>query len=306
MNARDFCFFSTPVMHVSTLAWGLTMALVVAGALLSGCGTFIGQPTSKPTQTPYGTPQPTATPSTQAPSVPAPSTTVSPQKPVPEAVEAPQPAKPAEALAEKPPAKTVSTAPKKVHHRPHKQEKAVTHAAPKPASVKAKPALAPAPKQVTLAPTTPTQPAPLMLTADKLPYTVGNWTLEQNWDNQHPGVCRLVSKHQKMDDGYDKTDIWTEILPDRIEVHTGSNIDLSYQGIGIQFDDSALVPVKGLVGKMGVDVPGHFSDQVAGAKNMVIHLGFWPTWPKTQLQQVQIPLEGAGVLMPSLLDCKKR
>lgn len=197
--------------------------------------------------------------------------------------------------------KSETEKPRVVRHKPRVKHKVVVHAAPKPKPVEthpAEPTVAPAPVK-------PEAAAPLMLTADKLPYTAGDWTLELNWDNQHPGECRLVSKHLTMNDGYDNTAVWADMRSDHMDIHTGSNIDLSYQGTGIQFDDAALVPVKGLVGETGVDVPGHFSDPMAHAKKLVIHLGFWPTWPKTQTQQVQIPLDGAGVLMPSFLNCKQ-
>lgn len=169
------------------------------------------------------------------------------------------------------------------------------------------PAPAPTTSPTVPAASTPAAPtgAPLRLSADKLPYTVGDWTLERNWDNKHPGVCRLVSKRQTMDDGYDRTSIWAEIRAAGIDIHTGSNIDLSYQGSGIQLDDSVLHPVTRLVGRKGVEVSGDFADQLVSANSLSVHLGFWPTWPKTRLQQARIPMDGISALMPSFLNCKQ-
>ena len=267
-------------------------ALAVAVAL-SGCGTF------KTGSASYGgsassTPEPV-----KAPVAPAPVETTT-------STVAPQPAvRTAPKVEAKPTGKTASTTPRKVHHKTAKpkpkvavvEKKTVIHAEAKPA-----PPLKPVTTKTV--PATSTKTAPLRLTADELPFTQGDWTLERNWDNQHPGVCRLVSKHLTMEDGYDKTAVWAEILPDRIAIHTGSNIDLSYKGIGIQFDDSALVPVKGLLGDNGVNIPGQFDSAVADAQRLVVHLGFWPTWPKTHLQQADIPLGGARSLMPSFRNCK--
>lgn len=149
-----------------------------------------------------------------------------------------------------------------------------------------------------------TTPAPLELTAAQLPFTRGNWTLQRNWDNQHPGICRLVSKHQSMEDGYDKTVVWAEVRASRIEILTRSNIDLSYRGIGIQFDDDPPHPIARLVGKTGVMVVGNFSHQLGTAQALKVHLGFWPTWPKTRLQEVTIPLGPVHAIIPAFLDCK--
>ncbi len=272
----------------------LPSAQVLAVAVaLSGCSTFKAGSAS------YGSnaaspPEPAKAPVTTAPVEKSTSTV------------APQPAaRTAQKGETKPASTTASTSPRKVHHKTAKpkpkvaevEKKTVIHAQTKPA-----PPLQPVTTKT--APATSTKSAPLRLTADELPFTQGDWTLERNWDNRHPGVCRLVSKHLTMEDGYDKTAVWAEILPDRIAIHTGSNIDLSYKGIGIQFDDSALVPVKGLIGDNGINIPGHFDSAVADAQTLVVHLGFWPTWPKTQLQQADIPLGGARALMPSFRDCK--
>ena len=200
----------------------------------------------------------------------------------------------------------IRAAHRKTRSRPEKV--AVTRASPKPSRkpVSRKSPVAKKPPIVASSPSPPLSatPAPLELTAAQLPFTRGNWTLQRNWDNLHPGVCRLVSKRQTMDDGYDKTAVWAEIRASQIAILTRSNIDLSYQGTGIQFDDSPAHPIGQLVGKTGVMVAGDFSHQLGSAQALKVHLGFWPTWPKTRLQEVSIPLGPVHALIPAFLDCK--
>ncbi|OZG73296.1 hypothetical protein BTA51_12545 [Hahella sp. CCB-MM4] len=142
------------------------------------------------------------------------------------------------------------------------------------------------------------------ITGEDLPYDFGTWTLERNWDNQHPDTCRLVSSMHKISDGYELTNIRAEVLLDGINIYTGSNIDLTYENSGIQIDSLSLVPYSGLIGESNATVQGDFTEMLANAGEMTVNLGFWPTWPKTETQQLVLPLEDMRLAIPAMLNCK--
>ncbi|WP_020409225.1 hypothetical protein [Hahella ganghwensis] len=141
------------------------------------------------------------------------------------------------------------------------------------------------------------------ITAADLPYRFGTWTLERNWDNQHPDTCRLVSSNLKINDGYDMTNFQAEVRKDEINIYTGSNIDLTYENSGIQIDALSLVPYSNLIGDSSATVKGDFTGMLANAGELRVSVGFWPTWPKTETQQLVLPLEEMRVAIPALLNC---
>lgn len=137
-----------------------------------------------------------------------------------------------------------------------------------------------------------------------LPYRFGNWTLEKNWDNQHPDTCRLISEKIVFNDGYDTSDLRVDVQVSALTIYTGSNIDLSYENSGLQLGSSALIPFSGLKGTNNVVINGDFSARLLDVDSMTVKLGFWPTWPVTQTQQIQIPLSDFPAAVSALLDCK--
>jgi len=146
-------------------------------------------------------------------------------------------------------------------------------------------------------------PALAAMTAADLPYNFGVWTLERNWDNQHPDTCRLISNKIPLSDGYEETTLRAEVLLDAINIHTGSNIDLSYENSGIQLGDAELVPYSKLMGEISATVEGGFTDELALGGEMTVNIGFWPTWPKTETQQVVIPLSDMDKALAAMFAC---
>ncbi len=146
---------------------------------------------------------------------------------------------------------------------------------------------------------------PLKLTLDLLPYAFSGWTLEHNWDNQHPDTCRLRSDKISINDGYETSYLWAEVLPDQIKLHTGSHIDLEYEGSGVQFGFKPAVPFSGLVTETAVQVKGDFVTQLATTSTMTVYIGFWPTWPKTETQKVSLSLDAMTQAVPAFEQCLK-
>lgn len=145
----------------------------------------------------------------------------------------------------------------------------------------------------------------LKLSADKLPYSFGNWTLERNWDNQHPQTCRLRSARMPVNDGYDTSWLWAEILPDELNFHTGSNIDLSYEGSGVQFDNGATQPFSGFISESAVRLAGDYSATLKSSASLTVYLGFWPTWPKTETRKVDLSTRSLLQAITAFEDCQQ-
>jgi len=145
----------------------------------------------------------------------------------------------------------------------------------------------------------------LQLSADKLPYSFGNWTLERNWDNQHPQTCRLRSARIPVNDGYDTSWLWAEILPDGLNFYTGSNIDLSYEGSGVQFDSGATQPFSGVISASAVRLAGNYSATLKSSASLTVYLGFWPTWPKTQTRKIDLSTGNLLQAVTAFEECQQ-
>lgn len=142
------------------------------------------------------------------------------------------------------------------------------------------------------------------LTLDMLPYEFDGWVLEHNWDNQHPQTCRLRSARTAINDGYESTYLWAEILPKEINIYTGSNIDLTYDGAGLQIGDNPLQSFSGFLNETSVSLAGDHSTTLRLASELTVSLGFWPTWPKTETQQVVLSSAGLAEAMPVFKACQ--
>ncbi len=186
------------------------------------------------------------------------------------------------------------TKPVKVEKKTAREEVQIALAEPVPQN----PAL---PSAEEMAAETSSMPA---ITAADLPYSFGVWTLERNWDNQHPDTCRLITSKLSLSDGYEDTTLRAEVLLDAINIYTGSHIDLTYENSGIQIGDTALLPYSQLKGETNATVEGEYISQLASAGEMTVNMGFWPTWPKTETQQVVIPLQDMNRALAALLACK--
>ena len=147
-------------------------------------------------------------------------------------------------------------------------------------------------------------PDSLNLTLDQLPYSIGGWVLERNWDNQHPEICRLRSERQTLDDGYDTTYLWAEILPNEINIYTGSNIDLTYEGSGLQIGAGTVQPFSGFLSETAVTIAGDFNTELEKSDTLTVFMGFWPTWPKTETRKVNLSTGSLPQAMLAFKQCQ--
>ncbi|MCP5212770.1 MAG: hypothetical protein H6998_17770 [Hahellaceae bacterium] len=74
----------------------------------------------------------------------------------------------------------------------------------------------------------------------KRPAAIGIWSIEENWDGQHPGECRLSTPTIQIDqEGY-ATQVSFDVINGALFVNTSTNINISLKDVGIRFGNGAL------------------------------------------------------------------
>lgn len=74
----------------------------------------------------------------------------------------------------------------------------------------------------------------------KRPAAIGIWSIEENWDGQHPGECRLSTPTIQIDqEGY-ATQVSFDVINGVLFVNTSTNIDISLKDVGIRFGNEAI------------------------------------------------------------------
>lgn len=137
------------------------------------------------------------------------------------------------------------------------------------------------------------------------------WHIERGSDpHAGDGTCLLVSRPMTMADGYGPASVQLIFGARALRVVTDSNIDSSYPDQGLVIDDGPLI---------GPDAPFPLDARSALFEQRVediteqfrrgyvarLHLGFWPTWPVTQTQTLDISLTGFSRAHDDLLSCRE-
>jgi hypothetical protein len=121
--------------------------------------------------------------------------------------------------------------------------------------------------------------------------------------------CILASEAVNIPDGYDRTNVKVLLTLDSIYVSTDSNIDLSYPQTGIRIGAGTLRPFDKLAGKTAAMVSGDdvsaLYARMASSPDMVVRLGFWPTWPVTETREASYSLEDFQTAVMALRACNR-
>ncbi|MCF7992487.1 MAG: hypothetical protein K9M02_18760 [Thiohalocapsa sp.] len=132
-----------------------------------------------------------------------------------------------------------------------------------------------------------------------------NWRVERGDDE----TCVLISQPLSMPDGYGSARVQLIFGPRALRVVTDSNIDNSYPDQGLSIDDGP---------PFAPDVPFPLDAQSALFEQSVddiveqfrrgyraqLRLGYWPTWPVTETQRLDISLTGFSKAHDALLVCR--
>lgn len=156
----------------------------------------------------------------------------------------------------------------------------------------------------------PPTPQHVVLDLAALPLSFGaHWSLDRRPNPiNHKTQCLLTSRSLNISDGYDRTDVQLLLTAKSLYVKTASNIDLSYPDSGIRLDDGTLLPFKSLAKETAAMISGDVESlyrQMAPNQTLLVRLGFWPTWPVTETQQANFPLDGFSDAVKALWQCEK-
>jgi len=170
----------------------------------------------------------------------------------------------------------------------------------------------PLPDMSTAEVTTAIQPADIMhLDLESLPLSFGEqWSLDRRLNPVTKKTqCILTSKAVNIPDGYETTDVQVLLTLDSIYVNADSHIDLKYPQTGIRIGEDALRPFDKLVKETTAIVSGNdvqtLYARMASSSDMVVSLGFWPTWPITETRSVSYALEDFRTAILALRACNR-
>ena len=150
---------------------------------------------------------------------------------------------------------------------------------------------APAPEKATPAPVEP-EPLTAEITLEDLPVKVQNWLVDRPPAGQSD--CLLKTSPMQIEDGAGGTPLVLEFNKDSLVVATRSNIDLTYENSQITIGDDAyafefLDNETNAVIRNGLP---RVINALDNARIASVTLGFWPSWPKTTLYELQVPVAG--------------
>jgi len=154
-------------------------------------------------------------------------------------------------------------------------------------------------------------PAIMRLDRASLPLPFGRqWVLDRRPNPVTKEIqCMLASEVVNIPDGYDRTNVQVLLTLNTIYVSADSNIDLSYPQTGIRIGASTLRPFDTLAGQTAAMVSGEdvsaLYARMTSSPDMVVRLGFWPTWPVTETREASYSLEDFQTAVTALRACNR-
>ncbi|AZZ90342.1 hypothetical protein EUZ85_06265 [Hahella sp. KA22] len=129
----------------------------------------------------------------------------------------------------------------------------------------------------------------------------GIWTLERNWDGEHPDSCRLSTPTRQVEIGDHTSQIWLSLEPGRFVVYASSDIFLKKRGVGLRLDQSKLMsfsqqdyPTRSLV-------LSDITDQIEKSKMLHVYLVLGEQ--KSSLSHQEFSLQDMRKAIPALKQC---
>ena len=126
------------------------------------------------------------------------------------------------------------------------------------------------------------------------PYAVhAGWTVA----DATPGNtgCVLETEEIGLFDGYADTRLRLSVADGVLRVRTESNIDFSFNDVGLEVDDRGFIPADAVVDEKDVLFSSGMEaliDQFIHGRAATLYLRFWPTYPATQRYTARISLIG--------------
>jgi hypothetical protein len=108
-------------------------------------------------------------------------------------------------------------------------------------------------------------------------------------------VCTLETENEKMPDGYSETKVKLRLTPDALVINTNSNIDLSFNDVGLVVDNKEFIPATDVRDEKNVvfssDLDTIIQQFIKGLR-VTLHIRYWPTYPTTNNFKISFSLIG--------------
>jgi len=107
--------------------------------------------------------------------------------------------------------------------------------------------------------------------------------------------CVLETEEISLFDGYTDTRLHLSMADGTLRVRTESNIDFSFNDVGLAVDDKDFIPADAVVDEKDVLFSTGMEtviDQFIHGRAVTMYLRFWPTYPATQRYPARISLIG--------------
>ncbi|MDG9669040.1 hypothetical protein ONV78_14950 [Hahella sp. CR1] len=129
----------------------------------------------------------------------------------------------------------------------------------------------------------------------------GIWTLERNWDGEHPDSCRLSTPTRQVEIGDHTSQIWLSLEPGRFVVYASSDIFLKKRGVGLRLDQSKLMSFSQQDYPTRTLVLSDLSEQLEKSKMLHVYLVLGEQ--KSSLAHQEFSLQDMRKAIPALKRC---
>jgi len=121
--------------------------------------------------------------------------------------------------------------------------------------------------------------------------------------------CVLETDEISLFDGYADTRLRLSVADGVLRARTESNIDFSFEDVGLAVDGRDFIPADAVVDEKDVLFSSGMEtviDQFIHGRAVTVYLRFWPTYPATQRQEARISLIGFTRAYNDYKACRNR
>ncbi|MCG6899689.1 MAG: hypothetical protein LJE75_06760 [Gammaproteobacteria bacterium] len=107
--------------------------------------------------------------------------------------------------------------------------------------------------------------------------------------------CNLRTEEISLFDGYQETRLRLSVANGELRVKTESNIDVSFNDVGLAVDGKEFIAADGVADEKQVlfqSSADAIIEQFIRGRSVTVYLRFWPSYPATQRYQARFSLIG--------------
>jgi len=129
------------------------------------------------------------------------------------------------------------------------------------------------------------------------------------WTADQTGSCALETGDIIVFDGYQDTGLKLSLTETGLLVRTKSNIDMSYDDVGLAVDGGRFIPADAVVDEQDVLFSRNSDtiiEQFIRGGSVKLFLRFWPTYPATQRREARFSLMGFTRAYNDYKECRNK